>query len=139
MTSTKIRIRRDVFTSIALWERVQDQTIVVNGFPRLLNDGCDRYAAGSAEIMAAMDKIQTQNVSNPVSFCQKAAVEALNVLRLVDKMIANLTGAGNHRSTPQRHAGITCSFLKGVLVFPNVPDYSERNGRQEDCEFVGRD
>jgi aspartate/methionine/tyrosine aminotransferase len=69
-----------VFTSIAsLGKEVQDQTMVINGVSKTYSMTGWRigYAAGSAGLIAAMDKIQTQNVSNPVSFCQKAAVEAL--------------------------------------------------------------
>jgi len=69
-----------VFTSIAsLGKEVQDQTMVINGVSKTYSMTGWRigYAAGSAELIAAMDKVQTQNVSNPVSFCQKAAVEAI--------------------------------------------------------------
>ena len=36
------------------------------------------FAAGPEEIVAAINKIQSQNTSNPTSISQKAAVEALS-------------------------------------------------------------
>jgi len=36
------------------------------------------YVAADAELVAAMGKIQSQSTSNPVSFCDKASIEALN-------------------------------------------------------------
>jgi aspartate aminotransferase len=115
-----------VFTSIAsLGKEVQDQTVVVNGVSKTYSMTGWRigYAAGSAEIMAAMDKIQTQNVSNPVSFCQKAAVEALaGPQDSVQKMIAEFDQ--RRKTIVQRlnaMSGITCSLPKGAFyVFPNV-------------------
>ncbi len=115
-----------VFTSIAsLGKEVQDQTVVVNGVSKTYSMTGWRigYAAGSAEIMAAMDKIQTQNVSNPVSFCQKAAVEALvGPQDSVQKMIAEFDR--RRKTIVQRlnaMSGITCSLPQGAFyVFPNV-------------------
>ena len=115
-----------VFTSIAsLGKEVQDQTVVVNGVSKTYSMTGWRigYAAGSAEIMAAMDKIQTQNVSNPVSFCQKAAVEALvGPQDSVQKMIAEFDQ--RRKYIVQRlnaMPGITCSLPQGAFyVFPNV-------------------
>jgi aspartate aminotransferase len=115
-----------VFTSIAsLGKEVQDQTVVVNGVSKTYSMTGWRigYAAGSAAIMAAMDKIQTQNVSNPVSFCQKAAVEALvGPQESVQKMIAEFDR--RRKTIVQRlnaMSGITCSLPKGAFyVFPNV-------------------
>ena len=115
-----------VFTSIAsLGKEVQDQTVVVNGVSKTYSMTGWRigYAAGSAAIMAAMDKIQTQNVSNPVSFCQKAVVEALaGPQDSVQKMIAEFDR--RRKTIVQRlnaMSGITCSLPKGAFyVFPNV-------------------
>jgi aspartate aminotransferase len=81
------------------------------------------YAAGSAEIMAAMDKVQTQNVSNPVSFCQKAAVEALlGPQDSVGEMIGEFDR--RRRYIVERlnaMDGITCCLPQGAFyVFPNI-------------------
>jgi aspartate aminotransferase len=115
-----------VFTCIAsLGKEVQDQTVVVNGVSKTYSMTGWRmgYAAGSAEIMAAMDKIQTQNVSNPVSFCQKAAVEALaGPQDSVQKMISEFDR--RRKVIVQRlnaMPGVTCSLPQGAFyVFPNI-------------------
>jgi aspartate aminotransferase len=114
------------FTCIAsLGKEVQDQTVVVNGVSKTYSMTGWRmgYAAGSAEIIAAMDKIQTQNVSNPVSFCQKAAAEALNGPQdSVQKMITEFDR--RRKAIVQRlnaMPGVRCQLPKGAFyVFPNV-------------------
>jgi len=115
-----------VFTSIAsLGKEIQDQTVVVNGVSKTYSMTGWRigYAAGSAEIIAAMDKKKTQNVSNPVSFCQKAAVEALlGPQDSVQKMIAEFDR--RRRYIVDRLNAmemIRCSMPKGAFyAFPNV-------------------
>lgn len=115
-----------VFTSIAsLGKEVKDQTMVINGVSKTyaMTGWRIGYAAGSAELIAAMSKIQTQNVSNPVAFCQKAAVEALaGPQDSVQKMIVEFDR--RRRFIVDRlnsMDGITCSLPKGAFyVFPNV-------------------
>ena len=115
-----------VFTSIAsLGKEVQEQTVVVNGVSKTYSMTGWRigYAAGSPEIIAAMDKIQTQNISNPVSFCQKAAVEALlGSQDSVQKMIVEFDRRRRYIvNRLNAMPGITCSLPKGAFyVFPNV-------------------
>jgi len=115
-----------VFTSIAsLGKEVQDQTIVINGVSKTYSMTGWRigYAAGPADLMAAMDKIQTQNVSNPVSFCQKAAVEALTGPQdSVQKMVTEFDR--RRKYIVQRlnaMPGVKCAMPKGAFyAFPNI-------------------
>ncbi len=115
-----------VFTSIAsLGKEVQDQTVVINGVSKTYSMTGWRigYAAGSADLIAAMDKVQTQNVSNPVSFCQKAAVEALaGPQDSVPKMVAEFDR--RRKYIVQRlnaMPGVKCAMPKGAFyVFPNI-------------------
>jgi aspartate aminotransferase len=115
-----------VFASIAsLGKEVQDQTVVINGVSKTYSMTGWRigYAAGPAELIAAMSKIQTQNISNPVSFCQKAAVEALlGPQDSVQEMIVEFDR--RRRYIVERlnaMAGITCSMPPGAFyVFPNI-------------------
>jgi aspartate aminotransferase len=115
-----------LFTCIAsLGKEIQDHTVVVNGVSKTYSMTGWRigYAAGPAEIMAAMDKIQTQNVSNPVSFCQKAAVEALlGPQDSVRKMITEFDRRRKYIvARLNAMPGITCSLPRGAFyVFPNV-------------------
>ena len=115
-----------VFTSIAsLGKEVQDQTVVINGVSKTYSMTGWRigYAAGPADLMAAMDKVQTQNVSNPVSFCQKAAVEALaGPQESVQKMVTEFDR--RRKYIVQRlnaMPGVKCAMPKGAFyVFPNI-------------------
>jgi aspartate aminotransferase len=69
------------FTNIATVEpKMKDRTIVVNGVSKAyaMTGWRIGYAAGPEQIIAAINKIQSQNTSNPASISQKAAVEALN-------------------------------------------------------------
>ena len=69
------------FTNIAMVEpKMKDRTIVVNGVSKAyaMTGWRIGYAAGPEQIIAAINKIQSQNTSNPASISQKAAVEALN-------------------------------------------------------------
>jgi len=114
------------FTSIAsLGKEVQDQTVVINGVSKTYSMTGWRigYAAGPADLMAAMDKVQTQNVSNPVSFCQKAAVEALTGPQdSVQKMVTEFDR--RRKYIVQRlnaMAGVKCAMPKGAFyAFPNI-------------------
>ena len=114
------------FTSIAsLGKEIQDQTMVINGVSKTYSMTGWRigFAAGPAELIAEMGKVQTQNVSNPVSFCQKAAVEALvGPQDSVGEMIVEFDR--RRRYIVERlnaMAGITCSLPQGAFyVFPNI-------------------
>ncbi len=60
--------------------RLYDRTLTVNGVSKAyaMTGWRIGYAAGPAELIAAMRKVQSQSTSNPCSISQYAAVEALN-------------------------------------------------------------
>ena len=69
------------FTSIAsLGEEIRKRTILVNGLSKSHSMTGWRigYLAADKDLVAAMSNIQSQSTSNPVSFCDKASIEALN-------------------------------------------------------------
>jgi aspartate aminotransferase len=78
-------------TSIAsLSEEMKQTTVVFNGVSKTyaMTGGRIGYAAGPAEIIKAMTKIQSQSTSNPASISQWAALEALTgPQEFVEKMI----------------------------------------------------
>jgi aspartate aminotransferase len=77
----KILYTKYAFANIASVEnKLKDRTIVVNGVSKAyaMTGWRIGYAAGPEEIIAAVNKIQSQNTSNPTSISQKASVEALN-------------------------------------------------------------
>jgi aspartate/methionine/tyrosine aminotransferase len=124
------------FTSIAsISERVQKQTIVVNGFSKAYSMTGWRlgYAAGPKEIIAACSKIQSHSTSNATSFCQKAAVVALRDCSIeVERMRAEFERRRNFivyklRAIP----GVSCINPQGAFyAMPNVARYL-------DAEFQG--
>jgi len=115
-----------VFTSIASLEKeVQDQTVVINGVSKTYSMTGWRigFAAGPTELIAEMSKVQTQNVSNPVSFCQKAAIEALvGPQDSVRGMIVEFDRRRRYIvDRLNAMPGITCSLPQGAFyVFPNI-------------------
>jgi aspartate aminotransferase len=69
------------FASIAQFgEEIKKRTILVNGLSKAYSMTGWRigYVAADKGLVEAMNNIQSQSTSNPVSFCDKASVEALN-------------------------------------------------------------
>ena len=69
------------FSSIAQFgEEIKKRTILVNGLSKAYSMTGWRigYVAADKGLVEAMNNIQSQSTSNPVSFCDKASVEALN-------------------------------------------------------------
>lgn len=77
----KILYRGSEFVSPASFgPEAKRLTLTINGFSKAYSMTGWRlgYAAADKDIVAAMSKIQDQSTSNPTSFVQAAAVEALN-------------------------------------------------------------
>ncbi len=112
----------NIATSVpALKERV----IVVNGVSKTyaMTGWRIGYAAGPAEIISAMTKMQSQSTSNPTSIAQKAAVEALNgPQENVAKMVVEFEKRRTYiverlNAIP----GISCYRSSGAFyAFPNI-------------------
>ncbi len=104
---------------------MKDLTVVVNGLSKshAMTGWRIGYAAGPAEIIAAVTKLQSQNTSNPNSIAQKASVEALNGdQRVVTAMVREFEKRRNViverlNAIP----GITCLVPQGAFyVFPSI-------------------
>ena len=108
---------------------IKKRTILVNGLSKSHSMTGWRigYVAGDKDLVAAMNNIQSQSTSNPVSFCDKAAVEALNgpqdfiprnneaFKRRRDLVVSMLNQAqGIHCPTPEG-AFYVYPSVKGVL------------------------
>ena len=114
------------FKNIAsLRDDFQEMTVVVNGISKAYSMTGWRigYAAGPAEIISAMTKLQSQNTSNPTSIAQKAAVEALNGPQdSVGEMVEEFRKRRN-AIVDKLNAipGISCMLPQGAFyVFPDV-------------------
>jgi aspartate aminotransferase len=109
----------------SLGKEIKERTIVVNGLSKshAMTGWRIGYAAGPAEIVKAMTKVQSQSTSNPTSIAQAAAVEALTgpqdflatMLAEFDKRRKYLVGELN--SIPR----IKCLTPTGAFyAFPNT-------------------
>ncbi|MDX2177168.1 MAG: pyridoxal phosphate-dependent aminotransferase [Candidatus Sumerlaeia bacterium] len=69
----------EFFSLVREMPDLRDRSLIVNGLSKAWSMTGWRlgWAAGPAELIAAMDALQSQSTSNPVSFCQNAAARAL--------------------------------------------------------------
>jgi aspartate aminotransferase len=99
------------------------------------------YALAPAQLVSAMQKLQSQSTSNPTSIVQKAAVAALNgpqqcvedmrreYIQLRDQVVNGL------RAIP----GVKCTMPQGAFyAFPNVSSFFGRSGVNSAGELASR-
>ncbi len=124
----------------AISEEIKARTMVANGFSKSFSMTGWRlgYIAGDKAVIAAMTTIQSQSTSNPTSFAQWGAVEALRApLKEVEAMLSEFT---RRRAVMVKGLnaidGITCSTPKGA--FYTFPDVSGLFGRRfKESELQG--
>ena len=113
------------FVSIAsLGEEIRKRTIVVNGLSKAYSMTGWRigYVAADKDLVAAMTNIQSQSTSNPVSFCDKAAIEALNAPQdFLKEWVAEFDRRRRIIvDRLNRIPGVSCLLPQGAFyVFPN--------------------
>ncbi len=113
------------FVSIASFgEEIKKRTIVVNGLSKAYSMTGWRigYLAADKDLVEAINNIQSQSTSNPVSFCDKAAIEALNGPQ--DFLNAWVAEFDKRRRAIvdrlNRIPGVSCLLPQGAFyVFPN--------------------
>jgi len=98
------------------------------------------YALAPAQIVAAMQKLQSQSTSNPTSIIQKAAVAALNgPQQCVESMRLEYIQLRDHvvkglRSIP----GVKCTLPEGAFyAYPNISAFLERGGIKTASDLAG--
>jgi len=114
-----------------------DRTLVMNGVSKAYSMTGWRigYAAGPANLIAAMKKVQSQSTSNPASISQAAAVEALNGDQTcIQTMLAEFKKRHDFVvSTLNNMPGIDSLETDGTFyVFPNIAGVLERKPELED-------
>jgi len=109
----------------SLSEEIKNKTIVVNGLSKshAMTGWRIGYAAGPAEIIKTMTKIQSQSTSNPTSISQKAAVAALKGSQdCVEVMRKEFEKRRDYIVREiNKIPGISCKMPLGAFyAFPNV-------------------
>jgi len=127
----KIRYDGGVFANMAtVNSAMKEKTVVINGVSKAyaMTGWRIGYAAGPAEVIAAVTKLQSQNTSNPTSIAQKAALAALSgTQEAVEEMVAEFARrreviCAGLNDVP----GFTCHKPEGAFyVFPNVAGISD--------------
>ncbi len=99
------------------------------------------YALAPAQLIGAMQKLQSQSTSNPTSIVQKAGVQALKgPQQCVEDMRQEYIKLRNHvvkglRSIP----GVQCTLPQGAFyAYPNVSAFFGRSGINSPAELAGR-
>jgi len=124
------------FTSFAaLGEDVKKKTIVVNGVSKsyAMTGWRIGFAAGPAEVIEGMSKIQSHTTSNACSIAQKASLEAYEgPQHEVQKMVAEFQRRRNYCLMRLAAVqGMSCFKPQGAFyLFPNVRSFydKEANG-----------
>jgi aspartate/methionine/tyrosine aminotransferase len=117
------------FVSVAaLSDRIKARTVVVNGVSKAYSMTGWRigYAAGPAEVISGMSRVQSHSTSNACSVSQMAAIEALEGPQFeVDRMKEEFVRRRNYMySRLQTIPGVSCHKAEGAFyLFPNFAHY----------------
>lgn len=120
------------FTSIAQLPGMPERTVLVNGLSKAYSMTGWRigYAAAPANLVSAMNNIQSQSTSNPVSFIMPAVEEALNGPQdFIGMMVAEFDKRRVYMvDRLNAMDGVSCFKPQGAFyVFPN---FSKLYGRK---------
>lgn len=125
------------YSIASLGDEIKQLTIVVNGVSKTYSMTGWRigYAAGPKPIIAAMSNLQSHSTSNPTSFCQHAAIEALRGDQSFIQMMLKAFDERRRYMVEKLNSisGIKCRIPKGAFyVFPDVSAYygKKLNGRE---------
>jgi len=120
------------FTSFAaLGEDVKKKTVIINGVSKSYSMTGWRigFAAGPAEVIDGMSKIQSHTTSNACSIAQKAALEAYDGPQYeVPKMVAEFQRRRNYCLMRLAAVqGMSCFKPQGAFyLFPNVRSFYDK-------------
>ena len=120
----------------SLGDEIKDITIILNGVSKTYSMTGWRigYTAGPKELIAAMNNIQSQSTSNPTSFAQKGALEALQGSQEEVKVMVEEYQRRRDLICDALTAidGITCYKPQGAFYcFPNVDAYLGKKNKGE--------
>ena len=98
------------------------------------------YALAPAQVVSAMQKLQSQSTSNPTSIIQKAAVAALNgPQQCVEKMRLEYIQLRDHVVKGLRSiSGVKCTLPEGAFyAYPNISAFLGRGGIKTASDLAG--
>lgn len=98
------------------------------------------YALAPAQIVSAMQKLQSQSTSNPTSIIQKAAVAALNgPQQCVESMRLEYIHLRDHVVKGLRAIdGVKCTLPEGAFyAYPNISAFLGRGGIKTASDLAG--
>jgi aspartate aminotransferase len=98
------------------------------------------YALAPAQIVGAMQKLQSQSTSNPTSIIQKAAVAALNgPQQCVENMRLEYIQLRDHVVKGLRSiSGVKCTLPEGAFyAYPNISAFLGRGGIKTASDLAG--
>ena len=115
----------------SLGEEIKKKTIVINGVSKAYSMTGWRigFAAGPADVINGMAKIQSHSTSNPCSISQKASLEALSGPQYeVSKMVAEFQRRRNYALMRlQSIPNVSCHKPQGAFyLFPNFSSTYEK-------------
>jgi len=121
------------FRSIAQFgEEIRRRTILVNGLSKAYSMTGWRigYVAADRDLVAAMNNIQSQSTSNPVSFCDRASIEALNGPQdFLKEWVAEFDRRRRYIvERLNRIPGVSCLLPQGAFYV--FPDFSGVYGKK---------
>jgi aspartate aminotransferase len=117
----------------ALSEDAFGRTITLNGFSKAFSMTGWRlgYAAGPLEVIKAMGRLQSHMTSNPVTFCQYAAIEAMGepAAEAIETMRSEFERRGRYMTERLNSIeGVECAASTGAFYcFPDVSSHYGRN------------
>ena len=122
------------FVSFAsLSEDAYKRTLTLNGFSKTFSMTGWRfgYTAGPLEVIKAMGRLQSHMTSNPVTFCQYAAIAALGeqAEQAIEKMRVEFERRGKYMAERLNSIeGVECPESTGAFYcFPDVSSHYGRN------------
>jgi len=123
----------NIHNLVALAPSLRDRVVIVNGVSKsyAMTGWRIGYALGSADIIGAAAKIQSQSTSNPTSIAQAAALEAIQGPQEDVTMMVGEFAKRRNVVVERLNAisGIKCLKPQGAFyVFPNIAAFIGKNG-----------
>jgi aspartate aminotransferase len=123
----------NIHNLVALAPSLRDRVVIVNGVSKsyAMTGWRIGYALGSADIIGAAAKIQSQSTSNPTSIAQAAALEAIQGPQEDVTMMVGEFAKRRNVVVERLNAisGVKCLKPQGAFyVFPNIAAFIGKNG-----------